>query len=288
MLVVCLNPAVDVTYHVPRLAAGETYAVTDVCTRAGGKGVNAARVLHQLGEPVTLTGFTADGLPHIDGVASRLVPAEGRVRTTVTVVDGTGRATVFREPGPAVGAGDWARLMDLFTDSLADAGVALLSGSVPPGAPVDAYAQLTRLAHAAGVPVVLDAAGDPLRAALAAAPDVVKPNRAEAADYGADPVAGLVAAGARGAVVSDGPAGCTAHLDGWRYTVRLPEAIAGNPTGAGDALAAGLARGLRDGRPWPEVLRDAAALAAGAVAVPYAGAYDASVAARIRPLLEVL
>lgn len=288
MLVVCLNPALDVTYHVPWLVAGETHAVSDVCTRAGGKGVNAARVLHQLGERVTLTGFAAEGLPGIDGVPSRLVPVEGRVRTTVTVVDGTGRATVFREPGPAVDAGDWGRLGAAVADSLADAGVVLLSGSLPPGAPVDAYAQLTRGAHDAAVPVVLDAAGAPLRAALMAAPDLVKPNRAEAAEFGDDPVAGLIAAGARGAVVSDGPAGCTAYLAGRRYTVRLPEAITGNPTGAGDALAAGLACGLRDARPWPDVLRDAAALAAAAVAVPYAGAFDADVAARIRPLVEVI
>jgi len=50
--------------------------------------------------------------------------------------------------------------------------------------------------------------------------------------------------------------------------------VLGNPTGAGDAATAALARALADRTPWPQATADAAALAAAAVAAPLAGDYD--------------
>jgi tagatose 6-phosphate kinase len=49
------------------------------------------------------------------------------------------------------------------------------------------------------------------------------------------------------------------------------EPVAGNPTGAGDAAAAGVAQGLARGDGWPELLGRAAALGAAAVLAPVAG-----------------
>jgi len=54
ILSVGLNPAIDVTYHVSRLAVGATNRVQRSRVRAGGKATNVARILHQLGEPVRL------------------------------------------------------------------------------------------------------------------------------------------------------------------------------------------------------------------------------------------
>ena len=58
----------------------------------------------------------------------------------------------------------------------------------------------------------------------------------------------------------------------WRAS--LPRPVRGNPTGAGDAVTAGIAGGLAHGRSWPDILRDAVALGAAAVAVPTAGEVD--------------
>jgi tagatose 6-phosphate kinase len=49
--------------------------------------------------------------------------------------------------------------------------------------------------------------------------------------------------------------------------------VAGNPVGAGDAVAAGLVHGLVTGRPWEERLRHAVALGSAAVAAPAAGEF---------------
>ncbi|HEU5268259.1 MAG TPA: PfkB family carbohydrate kinase, partial [Jatrophihabitans sp.] len=53
----CLNPAIDVTYHVAAHVPGQSHRVLSVTRRAGGKGVNVARVVRQLGEPVLVTGL---------------------------------------------------------------------------------------------------------------------------------------------------------------------------------------------------------------------------------------
>ncbi len=74
-------------------------------------------------------------------------------------------------------------------------------------------------------------------------------------------------------MVTLGPGGLLAVTadGGWR--ARPPAAVAGNATGAGDAVAAALAHGLVMGRPWDERLRHAAALGAATVAAPVAGEF---------------
>ena len=57
IIAVTPNPALDVTYRIPALRAGEVHRVRDVLVRAGGKGINVARVLRQLGEPCAALGL---------------------------------------------------------------------------------------------------------------------------------------------------------------------------------------------------------------------------------------
>ena len=67
------------------------------------------------------------------------------------------------------------------------------------------------------------------------------------------------------------PAGCSRSPASASWRAAPPEALPGNPTGAGDACVAALAAGLAAGTPWPELLADAVALSAAAVACPLAG-----------------
>jgi tagatose 6-phosphate kinase len=303
ILCVCLNPALDVTYAVTELTYGGTHRAQVVGRRAGGKALNVARVLRQLGEPVLATGLAggADGgavladLAEL-GVAAELAEIEGESRRTVTVYDGR-QATEFDEVGPVVGEAEWGSFRSLYTRLLAGTTVVVISGSQPPGVPVDAYAQLTTLAAAAGATVVLDAAGPALRAALAARPDVVKPNRLELAELVGrtlddldDVLAAsgtLVEAGAGSVLVSLGADGLVALTPDGAFRARVPAPVAGNPTGAGDALAAAVARGLRRGHDWPSCLVDGVAVAAASVAVGQAGATDEALAAELRPTVQL-
>ena len=178
------------------------------------------------------------------------------------------------------------------------------SGSLPPGAPVDGYARLAARAAAAGRPVVVDANGPTLRAALDAGVDVVTPNLGEAegllhgraeesvdAEADARPRAlaaarELAGRGARAAVVTAAAAGA-AVADGGAAPVWLvaARATARNPVGAGDVLVAGLAAGLERGEPLLEAVRRGMAAAAASVETPRAGNLDP---ARMRALLAAV
>jgi tagatose 6-phosphate kinase len=293
ILTVTLNAALDVTYHVPTLRPGGTHRVSRVDERAGGKGVNVARVLHTLGEPVVATGLVGGGT----GASIRALLGDLRhsfvdigppSRRTTVIADGAD-ATGFWEPGPLVSADEWAAFVAHFGALLRVSRVVVLSGSLPPGVPVDAYATLIGLARQVGVPSVLDASGEPLRAGLAAGPDVVKPNAHELAmatgmAVGALPdaeelaitearsAADALRAGLGTAVVASlGPHGLLASTVDGRWHALPGATLAGNPTGAGDAAVAALARGLAYRLPWPQRLSDAVGLSGAAVGSPVAG-----------------
>lgn len=301
ILTVTLNAALDVTYGVDSLRPRTSHRVGAVHRRAGGKGVNVARVLAGRRRAVTVTGLAGgptgalirEDLRGVPGLRDELVPVSGESRQTVTVVSGDdGDATVFNERGPQVGPAEWRAFTDRFAELVREASVVALCGSLPPGLPSDAYARLISRAARSGVPSVLDTSGAPLLDALDARPDVVKPNAAElAAATGCDDaVAGaerLRALGARAVVVSSGPGGLLAVTPDGRRCAVPPERLAGNPTGAGDACVAALAAGLADGAPWGDVLREAVALSAAAVACPVAGDVDSAAYERFRTTVTV-
>lgn len=286
ILTVTLNFGLDVTYHVDAIRYGETVRVPEVARRAGGKGVNSARVLHALGRETVVTGFSggfnamaARAELEQAGIPDATVPIQDESRMTLIIVDADGAATGFSELGPRISSHDWEAMLARVRELLGAAEAVVIAGSVPPGVPNDGCAQLIACAAEAGVPAVLDTDGEHLRRALAAKPAVVKINRAEL--FGVvegDDVVGAAAqlcrAGAGTVVVSEGADGLVSVHDGTVLRAAPPRALSGNPTGAGDAASAALAAALVDGVAWPDALADATALSAAAVVAPQAGSFD--------------
>lgn len=288
ILTVTLNTALDITYRVQGLRPHASHRVTEVTERPGGKGLNVARVLAALGHEVTVTGFAGGttggvvraGLTGVHGVTDALVPVAGATRRTVAVVDDrTGDTTQLNEPGPAVAPAEWTAFQEAYADLLTGAAAVALCGSLPPGVPVGAYAGLVRAARAAGVPVLLDTSGEPLRRGLAARPDLIKPNADELAELTGshEPLRAAQAARRRGAgavVASLGAEGLLAVTPEGRWRAAPPAHVRGNPTGAGDSAVAGLLSGLVEHLPWPDRLTRAVALSAATVLAPVAGEFD--------------
>jgi tagatose 6-phosphate kinase len=299
IVTVTLNLALDVTYRVPRLEPGATHRVS-VDQRAGGKGVNVARVIRALGVDAVVCGFAGCGTGRLAladleaaGIAARTTAIAAESRRTVAVVDTeAGEATGFWEPGPAVTDAEWAALLRDVDEELARARALVLSGSLPPGVPPDAYAVLGARAARSGVPVVLDADGDALRLGLSGRPEVVKPNREELASVAGtadvrEGAARLRGLGARSVVASLGAEGLLAMTEEGCWRARPAQPAAGNPTGAGDAAVAALALGLVRGSTWPDRLAEAVALSAAAVSAPLAGSFDDEAYRRQRAAVTV-
>ena len=270
ILTVTLNIALDRTVAVPRIALGNRHRAIDSRTAAGGKGVNVARALKSLGEPVIATGFAAGPtggrireLLDAEAVLHDFVDVSGDSRTNLSIVDPTsGEQTEVNERGPQVDPVDLERFSARLAYLARGADFCVIAGSLPPGAETDAYGELISQLRAAGVPTLLDTDGEPMRAGLRAQPAIVAPNVAEAeeavgheftdAEDLAAGLSGLIDMGAEEAIVTTG-SGCVAiageahERTGFEATIEPLATVAS--VGSGDAFLAGYVSARRAGRP---------------------------------------
>lgn len=289
ILTITANPAYDVTYAVPRVEIGEVHRVEEVRQRAGGKGVNVARVLQQIGESVCALGFGdaafAAALDR-DAITHDLVYALPHVRRTLVVQ--AEQTTSFWEPGAMLADGAVGELLRRVESRLPHARALVVSGSLPAGAGPELPARLARLAIAAGVPAVVDCDGEPLRHAAEVPGVVLMPNADEVRALAEtdDWLAGcrsVVESGVRSVVATRGAEGITAVSADGSWHASPGETVDGNPTGAGDAAAAAVIAHLtREPVDWPALLTDAVATSAAAVASPVAGEIDPATRDRVR------
>ncbi|MEV4776720.1 1-phosphofructokinase family hexose kinase [Microbacterium sp. LWH12-1.2] len=323
ILTVTPNPALDLTWHLDSIRVAETHRADAAVARAGGKGLNVARVAHAQGAGAraitTVGGRTGEEFAaelQASGVPHRLVPVAGSTRRSIALVDESlGDTTVVNERGINPTDAEWAMLVGEVADGLPGAGVLVISGSLPPGAPDTLLPLLIGIGRDAGVPVIVDTSGPALLQAADAGASVLKPNAAELAEATGldDPIEGarvlldrgaslvLLSRGADGmlAISAAAPRSLSERSETKRVDplgtlhilhARLPASLAGNPTGAGDAAVAACAVLLDAGVDDPEqILRRATAWSAAAVLMPLAGEIhsswpDLERAVEIRPL----
>ncbi len=275
------NPSVDRTSEVEQLSRGAVMRAHAIRVDAGGKGVNVTRPLSANGHAslAVLPSGGAEGaqllaLLQDERLRVQAVPISGAIRANVTIVEPDGTTTKINEPGPTLSAAEVAALTDALLATADSADWAVLSGSLPPGAPADLYATLTDALHAEGVRVAVDAGGDLLRRTLTASPDVIKPNRRElerASGLTVDDLATaraaidrLQLAGARTVLASLGRDGAVlADETGIHHAAAA--VTARSTVGAGDATLAGF---LAAGGAGPDALTEAVAWGTAAVSLP--------------------
>jgi 1-phosphofructokinase len=276
------NPSVDRTVEVDALVRGAVLRARSSHVDPGGKGVNLARALAANGRKTCAVlpagGWEGEQLaallaPH--DVAVVLVPVAGSVRANISVVEPDGTVTKLNEPGPALSAAEVEAVTAATVAAAGGADWVAVSGSLPPGTPVDFYARLVERLRPAGVRVAVDSSGPPLAAALAARPDLVKPNREELAEATGRSIATLgEAVAAAEELRRRGPRTVLASLgaDGALLVDQAGAAHGDAPVphprsavGAGDALLAGFLAAGGSGR---AALTEALAWGAAAAGLP--------------------
>jgi 1-phosphofructokinase family hexose kinase len=276
IITVTLNAAIDKSLSVPNFRLGRRHRTVEQRTMAGGKGVNIARALKALGQPVIATGMAggATGTRIVEeltgeSILNDFVRIREESRTNTSVLDPTdGQQTEINERGPSVSE----REVELFRDKLLylarGAAIVVFAGSIPRGVDPDIYATLIRELQRTGITTVIDADGDPLHQSIRAEPDVVSPNVLEAEElvgheFNDDSerslaVREIVALGAREAIMTL-PDGCFAQVltDGqpqlFRARVEPREPVA--TRGSGDAFLAGYVAARYSGSSPEECLR---------------------------------
>ena len=278
---VTLSPALDLTVRLPALAPGDVNRAGPAELRPAGKGVNVSVMLAVLGEPSLAAGLLGEGdlaafgaFLRPFGVTPDFVSIPGRCRINVKLVEtGAGRVTDVNPAGPEASPAALEALGDRLGQHAPR--IAVLAGSLPPGVPDTAWAELLRVLAAAGAEVLLDSSGPAFEAALAAGPALVKPNRAELAGLLGRPlpdraalVEGALALRDRGigrVVVSDGGEGALFVLPGATLWATPPKVALTTTVGAGDAMVAGLAAAMARGLDAEATARLATGCAAAAV-----------------------
>jgi 1-phosphofructokinase family hexose kinase len=297
-MLLCITPApaIDRTARVARIVHGEVLRPLELHALPGGKGVNAARAAVALGGHVVTTGIAGGHAGRwlveslsAEGLEPHWSFAKAESRSTYVIVDDAGDSILVYERPAAATADEYAAFLRLLQERLLPASArAIVAGSIPAGLDVSSHGAIVEVCRDAGVPLLVDASGHGLLAALAAGPDIVKIGRVEAVEAdlvadGADAVAAataLVDAGARLAVVTDGAADVAAADTTTIWRLRVPRVDAVNAVGSGDSFNAAMSLALMDGATVTEALvRGVAAGAANALTVSAASLDATTVAA---------
>jgi 1-phosphofructokinase family hexose kinase len=280
IITVTLNAAIDKTLAVPNFRLGRRHRAVEQTSMAGGKGVNVARALKALGQPVIATGIAGGHtgtriLEQLtdEHILNDFVRIKEESRMSTAVVDPTsGEQTEINERGPEVSAAE----LELFVDKLLylarGAAICVFSGSLPAGVEPALYERLVPELRRLGVFTIVDAEGEAMRLATRAGPDVVTPNELEAeelvghefsdAQDRATAVSEIVGLGAHEAIMTM-PDGCLALL-GTDTDATRPRELARatldplepvSSVGSGDAFLAGWVSARYDDKPAQECLR---------------------------------
>lgn len=278
VITVTINPAIDKTITISQFTPAMVNRVDREQSTPGGKGVNVASALADYGFKVAVTGFLGNENTEMfeylfedKNISDYFVRISGQTRVGIKISDSArGETTDINFPGIAPRSTELAdfyqQLDQLDTNA---ASLIVLAGSVPPGIDPAIYRELIERFHARGQKVVLDSSGEPLRLALEAIPDIVKPNIHEleellgqqlttrestikAARYYTSKGVSLV-------VVSMGEEGALFVTADKVVTVRPPKIAVRSTVGAGDAMVAGIIAGHLRGLPLVDCARLATA-----------------------------
>lgn len=299
------HPSLEKTFAIPGFETGRAYRIREAVVTAGSKGFNFARGVRTMGGQAVVvtplaghTGHRVSELAAAEGLACAEVWVPGETRQVINLVNPeTGENTELIENGPAIGPAEWGKILTCLEAYLPQARCVAVCGSLLPGTPVDALAQVMAAANRAGVPVMLDTYGPPLEPALPLKPALLKVNHREAGDLlGRDirtPEDALQAAqditrlGPAAVVISMAALGAGGvDAGGETFGWRAPAVKSLSAVGSGDAMLAGLVVKWLAGAPLREAVRWGVAAGAANTLVLGPGIFHRQDAARLYADIE--
>ena len=263
ILTVTLNPSIDKTISLEKIILNQLNRAIDTRVDPGGKGINVARVLKNLDVEVIATGLIAGDIGkklikslNDQGIENDFYEIEGETRTNLKILDlSNHKITEINEPGFLVTEKDLNGFRKKYKTLLKHAEIVVLSGSLPPGIPINFYHECIQIAKTDGKKVILDADGQVFIEGLNAIPFAIKPNlqelevvsgrKLENIDQITQEIKKFTKQGIQLVIVSMGPEGAIIannnHIikaDTWNIDVK-------GATGSGDSMVAAMIYSLQ-------------------------------------------
>jgi len=272
ILTLTINPSVDRIVFVDRLVFEDRAYILSRSDSAGGRGINASRVLHSFGAKTlaiaTSGGANGERLEKLLAKSSfpvKLVHIQQEIRTNFTITDKQGLTVKLNEQGPPITTEELAKVEKAVESRLESATWLMLCGSIPPGVSQEFYAKLIGMARVRKVKTLLDADGDALLHGVEAGPTVVTPNQPEAERllnralitraHFTEAATRIKAMGAESVLLSLGSRGVVAVGQNQLLEAIPPRIDAVSPLGAGDALAAAYVWASTKKKDFPDCVR---------------------------------
>ena len=262
VLTVTLHPSIDTIYSTSIISSTGAKSTIKLRQYAAGKGVNAARVLQNLGVQVLAlsyqggeTGILFERLLSKEGIPHVLIPCYAAIRsTTLTFNEKTSNSSLVIEPRQSITQFEADAMFECYSSIITDYDLCLLCGSGEGETLECLFYKMIEHAHQKRIPCLLDTSGNSLRNGVKAEPLFVKINTDELSEFmqkgiqsipeQINGLKALIDYGVRFAAVTDQSKGMV--LSDGHHAIQgsfSPDKVI-NTLGCGDAVLAGMAYGL--------------------------------------------
>ncbi len=283
IITVTLNPALDKTVILPGFAVNTVNRVSATRLDPGGKGINVSKVVKALGGKTLVLGV-------LGGAAGGYIQASmdemslpndmvltGEVtRTNIKIIDPLLQTnTDINEAGSPVTEATLEAVWHKLTRAVKAGDTVVFAGKNPPGMSDSRLAEWVTRLHGMNVYTCVDTVGEPMREAIKAQPDIIKPNREELSELlgrrlvtDTDVLAGareLVDRGVGLVAASMGSEGAVFVTRNQAFRGYAPKVPVVSVVGAGDAMMASLAYYIAAGCSLEESARRSIAVSAASV-----------------------
>lgn len=266
IVTITFNPALDKSTTINALVPEKKLRCTKPVVEPGGGGINVARVIKRLGGDATalylkggFNGILLHELLDAEGITSLAVAVQEGTRENVVVYDeSTNQQYRFCMPGPVVSTQEWQQCIRVI-EELQNVQYFVVSGTLPPGIPVEIYATIAAIAKSKNAKLVADTSGEALQLAVEEGVYLLKPNIGElSALVGKesldiqsvrDIAKHIIAKGkCEVIVISMGAAGALLVTKDVTKQIYAPLVKRISTVGAGDSMLAGIVQSLITGK----------------------------------------
>jgi len=273
IITVTFSPCIDKSTSVPGLIPEKKLKCADPKLAPGGGGINVGRAIKKLGGHAIAiypaggyTGKYFNELLANEKVPSIIIESKNETRENVIVLDeSTNQQYRFGMPGTALTETEWKQCLQAI-DEIKDVEYIVASGSLPPGVPMNIYAQIAVIAKKKNARLIVDTSGEALKHAANEGVYLLKPNLGELSSLmGVEKIntddIETVAKKVIGKghctviVVSIGEKGAILVTKKETHQVSPPHVKRKSTVGAGDSMVGGMVLALSQKRSFKEVLQ---------------------------------